>query len=233
MESGEFTLFNIKRSKMEKLAKYSNFKLNSHSSTLTSKSAYQLTVCLMVFYKAIKYIPVILVCLFMSACGLKYNVTGKVVDGETGKPVEGAAIAINWTHVMLGFPGLPVPRKDLGTTQTLTDADGSFTVPAYIYRDHFMGVYKKGYICWSSETEFNPHGDTDEEVFIRRPKQKACDGMIIYLNPMPQIRLEKHACFTDSVVCRLWTTGNGPFDRAVRHEEETCIQFLRKKSWEQ
>lgn len=182
-------------------------------------------------------ILIILVCLSTTACGMKQMINGRVVDAKTGQPVEGAAVAIKWVHYKIGVPGLPTPKDRLGTTETLTDAQGNFTIPRYIgfCRRHFMGTYKEGYVCWSSEINFKPHGKTYEEMFQKR-SHSIESGMVIQLQPMPaDISSEqrgRHAHFTTSVLTRLSTTGVGPFDKAVQHEKELHRQILRRNEKE-
>jgi hypothetical protein len=169
---------------------------------------------------------VALIFLCPTACGMKVMTSGRVVDAGTGLPVEGAAVAIKWVHYKWGPPGLPTPKKRLGTTETLTDAQGGFTIPRYIWRSHYMGVYKEGYICWTSETRFNPYGSTYEEMFERRFWHRVNDGMIIQLEPMPkdtsfELR-RRHACFTGSVGTRL--ESSNIFSKATRHEDDLCFR---------
>ncbi len=187
--------------------------------------------------KASALVLVTPVCLVATGCGMKVMTKGHVVNAVTGQPVAGAAVAIYWVHKKIGVPGLPTPEDILGTTETLTGARGDFTIPRYLgsRRRHFMGVYKEGYICWSSETTFNPRGKIYEEIFQKRGHSVG-GGMVIQLQPMPadipsEMR-EQHANFTVDVLLRLWTPGNGPFDEAVRHEEELHRQILRRNDKE-
>lgn len=174
------------------------------------------------------FVLLMFVCLTISACGMKQMVRGTVVDAHTGEPIENAAVAIEWIHYKWGPPGLPTPREYLGTTETLTDAQGSFTIPRYLWRSHYMGVYKDGYICWSSEDIFNPYGKRYEEMFPKRFWHRVSNNMTIELQPMPndiypELR-KKHGCFAGSVCTRLSTTGTGPFDKAIRYENELCFK---------
>jgi hypothetical protein len=177
-----------------------------------------------------------IVCLLSTGCGMKMMVKGRVVDAVTGEPVEGAAVAIKWVHEKWGPPGLPTPKDRLGTTETLTDAQGDFTIPCYIWRTHNMGVYKKGYICWSSETKFNPLGKTYEEMYQTRYWHSVSNGMTIQLEPMPNgltvESREKHAHFTVDVQTLLSTSGFGYFDEAIRNEKEFHREILRRNSKE-
>ncbi|MFZ2629949.1 MAG: hypothetical protein WA081_10800 [Desulfosalsimonadaceae bacterium] len=167
-----------------------------------------------------------LVCLTASACGMKQMVSGRVVDANTGEPIEGAAVAIEWIHYKWGPPGLPTPREYLGTTVMLTDPQGSFTIPRYLWRSYYMGVYKEGYICWSSEDIFNPYGKTYEEIFPKRFWHRVTNNMTIELEPTPidippELR-KRHGCFAGDVCSRL--NPAGIFNVAIKHENELCYK---------
>jgi hypothetical protein len=78
-----------------------------------------------------------------------------VVDGATGKPIEGALVVAQWTKKH-GF-GLTYHELIL-ITETLTDKEGKF----YIIKtpnDLFveppeMIIYKEGYIPWRNDSIF-------------------------------------------------------------------------------
>jgi predicted small secreted protein len=171
-------------------------------------------------------ILVVILCLGTTSCGTEHTVQGKVVDSETGQPVEGAVVGIKWVHYKWGPPGLPTPKTRLGTTTVLTDSEGDFTIPRYLWRSYFMGVYKMDYICWSSETIFNPNGKDHDEIFKSRFWHRVKNGMVVRLKPMPDnitFGLRKtHACFTGSVCSRL--NPAGLFNDAISKEDELCFK---------
>ena len=140
-------------------------------------------------------IVILIMAPFFVSCGMHYNMKGKVIDARTGAPVEGAVVAINWIRYKLAPPGLPTPKARYGTTEDLTDAQGGFTIPKYPIGTHFMGVYKKGYICWSSDTIFNPKGKDWKEMFVHH-EYNVKSGMVVKLEPktgdFPEV---KHASF--------------------------------------
>jgi hypothetical protein len=93
-----------------------------------------------------------LLSMFLQSC---YSpITGKVVDAESGDPIEGAVIMIEWTKT-----------KGIGLTHTesykvvevLTDKEGKVMIPgvdsvfANLAR---VAVYKKGYVLWSNNNVF-------------------------------------------------------------------------------
>ncbi len=168
--------------------------------------------------KKIKLTGVLLLLSFLfTSCGMHHNIKGKVVDVHTGQPVEGAVVAINWIRYKLGPPGYPTPKEYYGTTEKITDTLGGFTIPYYPFGTHFMGVYKKGYVCWSSDTLFNPQGKDEDEMYVRR-REKVKSGMVVMLDPKTEDFPElKHARFVQRVGTRIkWPT---PFFIEATKEE--------------
>ena len=164
---------------------------------------------------------------FFTACGMHHNIKGKVIDAQTGKPVEGAVVAINWIRYKIAPPGYPTPKERYGTTEDITDAKGGFTIPKYTIGTHFMGVYKPGYVCWSSDRLFNPQGKDEDEMFVHR-WVKVENGMVVELEPkgadFPEV---KHASFTLDVEGRV-STSSANFYRAVEMERKLYIDHIDK-----
>lgn len=82
-------------------------------------------------------------------------ITGTVVDAETGSPIEGAVVLVEWTKAE-GLPGL-VSTKSYKVVEAVTDKDGKFTVEDVkkLFIDPpDVAVYKKGYVTWSSRWIF-------------------------------------------------------------------------------
>jgi hypothetical protein len=154
-----------------------------------------------------------------SACGMHYNIKGTVIDAQTEQPVEGAVVAIHWLRYKLGPPGLPTPKEYYGTTERLTDAQGGFTIPKYTFGTPFMGVYKKGYVCWSSEILFNQQGKTEDEMYVHR-LVKVKNGMVVKLEPKDEsFPTVEHAYFVYmDVRGPLWVSAPSLFGKATSEE---------------
>lgn len=97
---------------------------------------------------------VITVCLTFG-CSHYSDITGKVVDSATGKPIEGAVVVAQWTK----------PRGWLGEQQrelhkiieTLTDREGKFFLSGttgFVLDPPVMIIYKEGYISWRNDQIF-------------------------------------------------------------------------------
>ncbi len=142
----------------------------------------------------------ILVILSTSACGINYNVKGRVVDAKTNKPIEGASIAIHWIGRKIG-PPYASGEYTLKIAKDISDGQGYFKVPRYFFKSFDMGVYKKGYVCWSSRAIFlKGIGIKDRDQFKDRIGFKVRSGMVVKLEPFtdeyPRIR---HASFVVSI----------------------------------
>ena len=163
------------------------------------------------------------------SCGVHYSVDGKVMDAKTGKPVQGAVVAVNWQRTKLGIPGLPVPYQNYGTFESVTDANGIFTIPKYLIGHHFMAVYKSGYICWSSRTIFNPEGKDWKEMFKRRYGHRVKSDMVVQLEPKSgEFPEAKHASFTLDVARRV-SAPSPLFSHAVKQEFQIYEKFIDER----
>jgi hypothetical protein len=169
----------------------------------------------------------------LTGCGIHYTVKGQVVDAVTRQPVQGAVVAVNWVRDhFITMPGLPVDRTEYGTSESVTDADGEFRVPKYIIGWSKMVVYKRGYVCWTSDVIFNPHGKNQGIPYY---DQKVTSGMQIDLIPIDEKDFPelKHALFTVRAVALVSNTGCGLIDEAIEHEKRIYEQWSaiqRKRS---
>jgi hypothetical protein len=165
----------------------------------------------------------------LASCGMHYNINGKVIDAKTEDPIEGAVVAIKWIRYKLAPPGYPTPKERYGTTEYITDSKGNFIIPKYPFGTSFMGVYKKGYICWSSDTNFNPNGRNEDEMFEHK-RINIEDGMRILIKekhiPFPYI---KHAGFVQMVNTKLsWPIPI--FSKFTEDEYEIYRNFIRNQT---
>jgi len=160
-----------------------------------------------------------LLILSTTACSSRM-IQGRVVDAETGKPLEKAAIYIYWSKRGPGPPGL-AGYVDVEVSEDLTDDKGLFKVPKYstLFKNYTMAIYKKGYVCWSSNKIF--------PSYVRRKNFRLKNGMVIRLEPIKEeYSKEKHASFTlDSSVNR---KSPGLFEAAIKSEMELERKMLRR-----
>jgi len=149
--------------------------------------------------------------LFLAACAPKSIINGRVVDAATNQPVEDAAVAIRWFENQ--------PEDNSGTLRTfdaaqdLSDKDGNFSIPEYRDRKFVMGVYKEGYICWSSHSEFSG-GSRKKSSFKFPPRVE--NGMEIRLEPIKEgYYRDEHAGFAVMVAGEVASSKKGPFYKKI------------------
>ncbi len=118
-------------------------------------------------------IPLFILTLLPSGC--YGEITSTVVDSETGKPIEGAVVLVEWT-ITKGLPGMSY-TESYKVIETITDENGRFTISEWVYNPLVnkptLTVYKKGYVAWNSEFIF-PN-------YERRKDFKYKEGVIIKL----------------------------------------------------
>ena len=95
----------------------------------------------------------------ISACyeatGCYGPMTGTVVDAETGRPIEGAVVYVQWT-VTSGPPGLQT-AKIYDVIEKVTDKNGKFRVCGILnpfVNRPVVVVYKKDYVPWRGDYIF-------------------------------------------------------------------------------
>jgi hypothetical protein len=174
-----------------------------------------------------------LTCLFLFisfvACSPKLMINGRVLDADTHQPIKGAALAIRWIA--------DTPGQEHGNTatfaayQALTDDKGVFQLPEYPEKKYILGVYKHGYICWSSQDIFliDP-GVPVTNVYRKIKKCYLGNGMEIELKPFkPQGSVrDLHAGFTVMVAGESADARDGPFHQAIESEYRLWRESMRK-----
>ena len=166
--------------------------------------------------------------LALITCSPKCVVRGRVVDAETRQPIKGAAVAIKW------YPDTSAKRSGESETvdavQALSDEKGLFQIPEYPDRKYILGVYKNGYICWSSRDDFL-NQPTVEVQKRYRPKQslQMNEGMVIELLPLKEEHSrDLHAGFAVMVAGESTNKPDGPFHQAIESEYHLWRENLRK-----
>ena len=110
------------------------------------------------------------------ACSPKSMIKGRVRDAETHQPLSGVAVAIRWLKNTLEGPSAKTVTFD--AVQTLSDGQGVFLIPEYPEKKFILGLYKAGYICWSSRDIFSKDADKAEtDKGRKRKSHQIKDGM--------------------------------------------------------
>ena len=82
------------------------------------------------------------------------SISGKVIDAETGQPIEGAIILVEWTKTH-GFGNTYTTSEKVA--EVLSDNNGIVNIPGYDVRfvnDPDITIYKPGYVAWSNQWIF-------------------------------------------------------------------------------
>lgn len=178
--------------------------------------------------KGLFILTCLVVFIFLISCSPKYVIRGRVVDAETRQPIKGAAVAIRW------YAGDSVQHsadlETLDAVQALSDEKGFFLIPEYPNKKYVLGVYKNGYICWSSRDIFymDPKALNADE-YLHRENHQVKDGMQIDLSPLKDLHARTlHASFTMMVAGEATDTDTGPFNEAIQPEYKLWRENLRR-----
>ncbi|MBI5099603.1 MAG: carboxypeptidase regulatory-like domain-containing protein [Nitrospirae bacterium] len=94
--------------------------------------------------------------LFISvATGCYAGISGTVVEAETGTPIEGAVVLVEWT-MEKGLPGLS-HTESYKVVEVVSDKEGKFKVSGVLnplVDPPHVTVYKKGYVAWNNKFIF-------------------------------------------------------------------------------
>jgi hypothetical protein len=101
---------------------------------------------------------IILIAFVTLLSGCYPGISGKVVDGLTGNPLEGAVVLAQWTTTG-GLPGL-THHTVYQIEESETDKEGKFSISG-VYNPFVdppkMVIYRKGYVPWRNDSDFmNP-----------------------------------------------------------------------------
>ena len=111
-------------------------------------------------------------CFLLVGCYPKINCT--VVDADTGEPIEGAVVLVEWTKTHgIGLTW----TESVKVFEGVTDKYGRITIPGTIrpfVNSPDVTVYKKDYVGWSSQFVFPD--------FSRREDFNWKDGFIFQLS---------------------------------------------------
>lgn len=93
------------------------------------------------------------------------GITGKVVDAETGKPIPGALVLVQWwVGHGIGFTYHTVYK----TVETQTDEEGKFGIPGAYYPlvdPPKMLIFSRGYIPWRNDSDFEMREDYQKVIW--------------------------------------------------------------------
>lgn len=93
--------------------------------------------------------------IFITTSSCYADMTGTVVDVETGEPIASAVVLVEWTKTK-GVPGM-THTESYKVVEKVTDNEGKFTVSGvlnpFVSRPDIT-VYKRGYVAWNNKFIF-------------------------------------------------------------------------------
>jgi hypothetical protein len=105
--------------------------------------------------KLLHVILLVIVLVSVSGCSHYSDITGRVVDGVTGRPIIGAVVVAQWTNTR-GILGLQYHNLHK-IVETMTDNEGKFSLngtSGFILNPPVMIIYKEGYVPWRNDMVF-------------------------------------------------------------------------------
>lgn len=161
----------------------------------------------------------------LAACAPKHIINGRVMDAETNQPIKGAAVAIRWFENQSENNSGKVDTFDVA--QDLSNKNGNFNIPDHPDKNYVMGVYKEGYICWSSHSSFS---NSKNQAAVTRQNPRIEDGMQVRLEPLKDgDSRDQHAGFTVLVAEEVTASKKSPFYKAIKPLFKRWRDNLRKE----
>jgi hypothetical protein len=120
------------------------------------------------------------------------SINGTVVDAETGKPVEGAIVLVEWTRRV---GPIDYHTTSVRAAEAITDVHGHFHVfgPIHPFVDPVnVTVYKKGYVAWNNKYVF--------PGFVQRNQMESVYDQIQLERFQTYYSHEKHVFFIGSCI---------------------------------
>jgi len=121
-------------------------------------------------------------------------ITARIIDAESGEPVNEAIVAYWWYREKLIVPGMPTEIVTIDAGEEISGHDGAVELPRHwsLWYDLRMVAYKKGYVCWSNLYIF--------PTWEKRRDFRLEDKLIIHMERFKDnYSKEKHVNFFSSV----------------------------------
>jgi hypothetical protein len=171
--------------------------------------------------KTIFFILITLI-MFPICAGCTTPITGKIVDAETGQPIEGAILLVEWTKVH-GFGNTYTSSEK--AVEIFSDKDGLVHIPGY--NDVFaekpnITIYKPGYVAWNNRWIFpDSRNRTDFEWK---------EGYVFRLNRFkPGYTYNEHVRFIDLCIGTGLYEQKSHIKQAIRFEEKEASKEVDEK----
>ena len=104
--------------------------------------------------------------MILIAPGCNAEITGTVVDAETGAPIEGAVVLVEWI-ITKGLPGMTY-HETYKVIETITDKEGMVAISGVfnpLVDPPDVTVYKRGYVAWNNKFIFPDYKKRTDFIF--------------------------------------------------------------------
>lgn len=160
--------------------------------------------------------------LLCGTIGCYATITGKVVDSETGEPIEGAVVLVEWTKTK-GF-GLTY-TESYKVIEAVTDKEGLATVSGVfnpMVNPPDITIYKKSYVAWNNKFIF-PN-------YEKRKDFKWQSGYVFKLERFkPEYTYREHWDFITDVIHSGMALGKKDLIKsAIAWEEDKAFEEKKK-----
>lgn len=94
--------------------------------------------------------------------------SGRIVDADTGQPIEGAVVVVAWTHLMNYFEG---GRREVDSRETITDRQGRWDIPERVtppWEGGLAGVLRRFYVFAIEHDVVDASGTPFDEYLPQR-----------------------------------------------------------------
>lgn len=158
---------------------------------------------------------------FTSSC--YGEITGRVVDAEKGRPIEGAVVLVQWT-VTKGMPAMTYHQLDK-IIEVETDKVGKFTISgAYnpLVDPPDIVVYKAGFVAWRNDFIF--------PGWKKRSDFQYQSGVVIKLEKFREgYSYEEHDSFMNYGIIGASLERTPKFNKALGIELDKALREIEKK----
>jgi hypothetical protein len=162
--------------------------------------------------------------LFFISCTCYADITGTVVDSETGQPIDEAVALVEWT-AKKGLPGLTY-HETYKVTEAETDRNGRFKVPGTynpLVDPPTVVIYKAGYAAWRNDFKF--------PGWTKRTDFRYQNGIIIRLEKFKErFSHEEHHSFMSYGIIGASAERTPKFNKALGTELEKALREIEKKT---
>jgi hypothetical protein len=151
------------------------------------------------------------------------EISDRVLDAETGQPIEGAVVLVQWT-VTKGMPGITY-NEVYKIIEEETDKNGRFTISGIynpLVNPPYIVIYKAGFVAWRNDFIF--------PGWEKRTDFKYENGLVIKLEKFKEgFSYEEHHGFMDLGIIGASLERTPKFNKALSIELSKALRQIENK----